>query len=538
MPSAIDPPAQPAKGLGSALRRYPADRIACAIVIGAAAAFYLAIVIRGAVTIDGRIYFTLFDDAMISMRYAKTLAAGGGLAWNPSDTPVEGVTNLLWTLWMAVLHLAPVPEGWVPFLVGLSSAACLLATGLGAQRLARSLGASQGVACVVLAVVVFYYPLAFWSLRGMETGVLSALMTWAMVFALRQQEAPNRTRLFALCTMVAALILVRQDALIFVIVLGGYLCVTAPPKRRAAGAAVLASAILALGLLTAFRWVYFGDVTPNTYTLKVTGVSLDERLQRGLSVLFSPSMLLHFALILAALALSLTGIRSQPRAKLVAMSLPISAFLAQAAYSAYVGGDVWEDLGHPNRFIVIVMPCLLAVALVCLRNAISSPPRFRVSPRLQRTAFLAFAAVVVTQTGVAPASAALTGAPAYVTFDRAATKAGLCLRQNTPADARIAVVWAGSMPYYADRFAIDLLGKMDREIAASPPKAKFLPGHNKWDYAYSIETHKPDFILQVWGGRPGDIDLIRARGYDAVDPAWPCFANGFLVPGQVFAKRN
>ncbi|MGH7291017.1 MAG: hypothetical protein ACREJT_07405 [Myxococcota bacterium] len=326
-------------------------------------------------------------------------------------------------------------------------------------------------------------------------------------------------------------------------VLGGYLCVTGLPKRRATGVIVLASALVALSLLTAFRWFYFGEVTPNTYTLKVTGAALDERLQRGLSVLFSPSMLLHFVLILAVLAVSVPGLRSLPRARLVAMSLPLAAFLVQAAYSAYVGGDVWEDLGYPNRFIVIVMPCLLALVLVCLRGTVS---RFlpaggadgQSGARIPRAAFLALAGLIVVNTSAGSAFAALRGAPAYVAIDRAATEAGLCLRRHTPTDARIAVVWAGSMPYYADRFAIDLLGKMDREIAATVPKAKFLPGHNKWDYAYSIATYKPDFVLQVWGNRPGDIDLIRAHGYVPVDPAWPCFANGFLVPGQVFAKRN
>jgi arabinofuranosyltransferase len=41
----------------------------------------------------GERYFVLFDDAMISMRYARNLAAGHGLVWNPGAEPVEGYTN-------------------------------------------------------------------------------------------------------------------------------------------------------------------------------------------------------------------------------------------------------------------------------------------------------------------------------------------------------------------------------------------------------------------------------------------------------------
>src|SRR5215218_6616838 len=51
--------------------------------------------------IDGKRYFCLFDDAMISMRYAWNLSHGFGLVWNPGEY-VEGYTNLLMTLLMSL----------------------------------------------------------------------------------------------------------------------------------------------------------------------------------------------------------------------------------------------------------------------------------------------------------------------------------------------------------------------------------------------------------------------------------------------------
>jgi hypothetical protein len=50
--------------------------------------------------VDGERYFALFDDAMISMRYAWNLSHGSGLVWNPGEY-VEGYTNPLWTLVMS-----------------------------------------------------------------------------------------------------------------------------------------------------------------------------------------------------------------------------------------------------------------------------------------------------------------------------------------------------------------------------------------------------------------------------------------------------
>ena len=70
--------------------------------------------------------------------------------------------------------------------------------------------------------------------------------------------------------------------------------------------------------------------------------------------------------------------------------------------------------------------------------------------------------------------------------DAEATRQGLLLKQATTPDARIAYVWAGAIPYFAGREAIDLLGKSDPVIARGKPATSFYPGHSKWNYAYSI----------------------------------------------------
>src|SRR5262245_12947084 len=68
----------------------------------AAAVFAAVFITRVAFVAGGETSFSLFDDAMISMRHAANLAEGHGLVCNAGETPVEGYTNLLWTLWMAL----------------------------------------------------------------------------------------------------------------------------------------------------------------------------------------------------------------------------------------------------------------------------------------------------------------------------------------------------------------------------------------------------------------------------------------------------
>src|SRR5436190_1119762 len=83
-------------------------------------------VARASFTIQGQRYFSLFDDAMISMRYARMLAEGHGLVWNAGGPPVEGYTNFLWTLWMSAIHLLPLPDRLLPLIVSASGELLLL----------------------------------------------------------------------------------------------------------------------------------------------------------------------------------------------------------------------------------------------------------------------------------------------------------------------------------------------------------------------------------------------------------------------------
>src|SRR5436305_1204757 len=62
---------------------------------------------RTSFVVRGERYFSLFDDAMISMRYARNLAHGYGLVWNPGGERVEGFTNPLWVVYMAAIHVLP-----------------------------------------------------------------------------------------------------------------------------------------------------------------------------------------------------------------------------------------------------------------------------------------------------------------------------------------------------------------------------------------------------------------------------------------------
>ena len=97
--------------------------------------------------------------------------------------------------------------------------------------------------------------------------------------------------------------------------------------------------------------------------------------------------------------------------------------------------------------------------------------------------------------------------------DARAARFGLLLRDTLAPDATYAISWAGSTPYFAERTAVDLLGKSDPVIAHMPPAIpEFVPGHNKWSVQYSIGRLRPDLACHL-PRREWERAYLSGQGY-------------------------
>ena len=65
------------------------------------------LIYRSSFVVGGTRYFSLFDDAMISMVYAKNFVEGFGLNWARFGPPVEGFTHPLWMFAMIPVNALP-----------------------------------------------------------------------------------------------------------------------------------------------------------------------------------------------------------------------------------------------------------------------------------------------------------------------------------------------------------------------------------------------------------------------------------------------
>ena len=339
-------------------------RLATWALLLSAAAFYAAFIARTSFDVAGERYFTLFDDSMISMRYARNLVEGHGLVWNPGASPVEGYSNLLWTVLMGVLHVLPGPDSQTSVLVMVTGAGLLIGTALVVRRIALALAPDRtGAATAAMALTALYYPLVFWTLRGMEVGLVAFLIASAVLLVLLLRDRFDPARLWMLAIALGLGVLTRDDVLVPAIVIAGFALLTAEPaQRRRIGitlAAVVGGALLAH---TAFRLAYYGEPLPNTYYLKLEGIPLRTRLERGVDALaFTAITHLYAPLVLGGVYVVATR-----RTADVGVRLLAAVFIALCAYSVYVGGDAWEDMEYANRYVAAGVPLLITLATLSI----------------------------------------------------------------------------------------------------------------------------------------------------------------------------
>lgn len=481
--------------------------VALCVVLG------LIFISSTATVVDGKTYFTLHDDIMISMTYARNLAEGHGLVWVPGEAPLEGFTNPLWTLYLSFLHLISPVDRWVPVLVALSGVGGLVAGLFGVDALARRLNANDaGRFFALLSAATLYAP-AFWSVHGFEMSFLIALNTWMVVIALDRSDRWLRTAVL-LGIMGSIALLTRLDS---IVATGGIigLRLLRLDRRAFVEIAIAGAMIVVVGVvLFLARYAYFGDWLPNTAYLKLSNMPMLDRLLAGIKADYHAA--LRWApLGLLALAPVVLLFRGPLRPFLDYLGV-LAVVALQFAYCAYVGGDAWEWSGFPNRYLSLAAFALCTCAGIGAGMLIERFTAGRAMPRVF-AAIAALAAFGWTSMGDWIDTAQ--GHGFQWAEEKRTVHAGVALREGTTEDFSYAVTWAGMLPYQARRHPVDLLGKMDAVIARMDPVDNFKPGHNKYDLDYSIGERRPDAMLHIMEV-PDMAAKMTAWGYVETPGGW------------------
>jgi hypothetical protein len=482
--------------------------------------------------------FTLFDDAMISMDYGRTLAKTGELVWFPGAPRVQGFTNPLWTLWMALVHLVGFDGSSAALIISLTGIVLILASSWIIFDLVRTHSAGNNHVIAVLAAgsLPFLYPLTYWTLRGMEVGALTffcLLVLRATINHIRD----GRVRIhYSMILPIVLGIATRFDFAIFCVVAVAAILMWGPAYVKVRLVAQYGAIVVGTAALVCLaQKLYWGSWLPNTYHLKMDGVSPIDRISRGLASSAKTTVL--FAIIAVALVCHFRSKEIRQRLIVIASTM----FMAMAAYAVYIGGDAWEA-EMLNRFYATILPLVpliiglsfntvrqritpvfisLAVLITSIGAGITVNPFGFSEEHFDIVVVVSIlSALVIFLVSFIPRDGYIAGAvlaavcaivSAYPVIqqqknnDLLLTRTNLritesveTMRDTTEAGASIGTIWAGVPAYYSHRTMLDLLGKNDTFIATSAPHGDFFPGHNKWDYDYSIGKLQPDVIFQTY----------------------------------------
>jgi hypothetical protein len=347
-----------------------------------------------------------------------------------------------------------------------------------------------------MTVTAFYFPLVFWTLRGMEVGLQTLLIDLALLLIIQSSKDQAMGRAILISLMFLLAILGRIDAVLQVVILAIYLAVRNKFDVRVIALPFATIVITTLAIFW-FQHTYFGDYLPNTYYQKVTGFSVWERVRNGLLAFNQHATRDTLFLIVFSLLGLLLYKDVQNREVLLMAGL----FAVQCAYSVFVGGDYAEvEVGAANRFITQGMPALIILFSIVADRVITDLIMSRRPGILSRPLTQSVIAVGVgfgvlfVISGTVWMNWGISNAPLWKA-DVRRVKLGLAIAEYTSPDVTIAVHAAGQIPYYSERRTIDLLGLNDAVIAKGPPASPFYPGHDKWNYNYSILQLKPDLIV-------------------------------------------
>jgi hypothetical protein len=447
----------------------------------------------------GRFYPFFADDALISLRYAKRLLQGLGLTWT-DGAPVEGYSNLLWILLTALLGLSGIELVTAARILGVVCTA--LAIGALVWRYAEPGVLAACPAMFGTATLALAAPIAVWAIGGLEQPLVAAGLAGALALLLPYLGAaapPPRAALGAsLC--LAALCWTRPDGPLFTVVLCGMWVVLGRFRPEAFRSALRLAVLPILFVLAqlAFRLVYYDDYVPNSARAKISPswphfVHGAGYLWRGFLSLSPVSEVVSLAALLAFVPAVRADRMHRQRVAFFA-----GPALVWALYLVAVGGDIFPTFRH-------FVPLVVLLAFLAAETS-----RFWLTRSQASRGWL----VLVLGIGIATFPLYLAGQWNHRQTRRAIAErfewegqvVGLALGRGFAAQQpRIAVTAAGTLPYWSELPALDMLGLNDRYLAHHPPEdfGQGGLGHELGDADYVLRR-KPDIVLY-------HIGLLRSR---------------------------
>jgi hypothetical protein len=439
------------------------------------------------------------DDAYISFRYARHLAQGHGLNFNPGvDGPVEGTSELLWVLLLAPFELLGLDVPLWSRILSIAAGVALLWRVN--NFLVRDLGLALPAAAMGLLWVALLPPFTAWSTGGMATAPFALLLFVLYERLCGPREAPNG---WTTGWIAVAMLVLRAESLpwlVGLVALSLWFARRNRDRSRAAAAwRALALGLAGAGALVAWRLWYFGYPLPNTAYAKVGGTLA--QLERG-----AYYVLRFFTTLPAVLLVLAAGAWVVWRERSLALVAAAAMVAATFAFTLMVGGDFMGMF----RFLAPGVPFLGVLFAAAIARLWTQGPLARNAALL--TFALNAAVAIAASFGVEPVrglarrlAAGGAGGGEHQTqledlrwqrFDAELwSDLGRALARHVPRGASLVARGIGAVSYYSDLTIYDRHGLVSAEVTHGDVERKrgAAAGHDMFVGIAFFERHRPSF---------------------------------------------
>ncbi|HEX4962738.1 MAG TPA: hypothetical protein VF173_18015 [Thermoanaerobaculia bacterium] len=486
-------------------------RLPAALLLLAAAVACLRYLLAEIARLKGGLGFPL-DDSWIHLQFARNLARGLGLSYNPGQL-VTGSTAPLWTALLSLLFLLPGSViAWTKALGIVLHLGGIDAT----RRLARELDLPPGLAALAAGLALATSWLVWSALSGMEIPLFILLSLWGMILHLRERATPGRLPLSAGVLAVAAL--ARPEGILLLgLAFLDRLLVFVPEGerrwRRPSFRTLLLAAAFALCALAGpclfYAWAG-GSVLPTTWAAKggggAHGVLPNERyLVNVLGLFFQPQP--WMTLLAGAGAASLASRLGTPRDRGLLPALWL--FGLPLAYSVLTPGPT-QMLGNFGRYYFPLFPVLILLGVLGLERPLRAL-RDLVRPPLR----LALAALGLAVLAAPTLLTLFRGEAFYVqnvaNVQESDVAVAQWLQARVPPEAVLAVNDIGAIKYLLPNPIVDLASIATPEIGREVQQAVAAGVPRSLAMVAAIERRKPDYVVIFPSWIPGVAHDSRFR---------------------------
>ncbi|MFL7790815.1 MAG: hypothetical protein AB8I69_01625 [Anaerolineae bacterium] len=436
------------------------------------------------------------DDAWIHFQFARNLARGDGLSFNPGQ-PTSGSTAPLWTLLLTGVYLV---GGDFPIAGQVLSAACYLAMLAATYALGKQLTGHRWAAWLAGMVVALNGRMVWAGLSALEICLFAALSLLAISAHLHDRVA-HRYRLRTAALFGLAALSRPEGYLLFALAMADYMWSISRITNHISRFThyvlhilrqlpLLPIALFALIILPYLLFSYHtsGHLLPNTYHAKATvGLLPDRAFRDSLSVsaiylILDNPLLLPF--LLFGLILLLFG-----QASLLSLwcaALPL-------AY-AFIRASLYQH----GRYLMPLVPCNAVVAVWGMLEAEKLARRRwpTLITKLQRklgglrVSVVLFTLLIVAGTAWRLPEMATLYARNVDNINQMHVALGHWIEENTSPGDVVALNDIGAITYISERKVIDLAGLVTPEITPamrSPAQTQQLIGYlAEQDVAYVV----------------------------------------------------